>query len=215
MYTDTINILTDTLSVLDTLQVHFVENFILPDSSEAIISKIANSQNSTSNLALSVITTIISIFALIVSGLAFLNSRKHNIISVKPILIFRENVGSNSSSIKLFIQNKGVGPLTFNLFNIIYEDNIYYKMYDVFKIVKKKFGYSKDDFQEKFQLYTYPLANYSLKVGDEKNLLTYKLINKSPKESREFYSEIKKIKYHFEYTDLYGNTIEDDYQFIN
>lgn len=215
MEPDSIQIISDTITYYDTIQVHLIENVALSDSSKSFIGTLAKgSSNNISDYTIPGISILIAIGALILSGMAYYNSSKHNLISVMPILIFRETTSHRTGKITLYIANKGMGPLTFSRFEMRYEGITYYKMFDVFKVIRDKFDYKMDDFSKK-RSYVNPLKDHSLKAADTKNLINYQLKGKTELQSKTFYSEFKKIIFIYSYHDLYKKTESSNYQFTN
>ena len=216
MEPDSINILADTITHFDTIQVHLIENLAISESSKSFIeSIIKNETNKVTNYILPGISVLIALGALFLSFIAFKRSKTHNVISVKPLLIFRETTSHRIGKIRLYIANKGIGPLTFIDFYMVYEGNNYNKMWDIFEIVMKKFNYTNDDFVLNYRTFTNPLIDYSLKIDEEKILLKYHLKDKNQTISKEFFKEFKKIEFVYKYSDLYENIISDSTHFNN
>ena len=216
MEPDTVKTIIDTITCFDTIHVHLVDNFAISESSKEFVESIVkNETNNMVNYILPGISILVAFGALIISYFAFKRSKIHNVISVKPLLIFRENTSHRNGKIRLYIANKGIGPLTFNDFDMRYNGKTYHKMWNIFEIIMKKFNYTNDDFNLSYRVFTNPLTGYSLKVDEEKNLIKYHLKDKTQEQSKLFYEELKKIEFEYRFSDLYGNVESDSYQFNN
>jgi hypothetical protein len=198
---------------LDTLKVNVVDGIKL--SKESIEALSNNPTDIISVYAIPLLSIIVASIALYFSKKAYENSKKHNVISLKPLLIFRETTMQRKSKIRLYMANKGIGPLTFTEFEMQYENQTFNRMYDLFEVIIKKFGYTRKDFDKNFRTFTNPVVDYSLKIDEEKSLIKYHLKNKTLKEAREFYNEFLNVRFVFTYVDLYDNEKSDSYQFKN
>ncbi len=70
--------------------------------------------------------------------------------------------------------------------------------------MKKKVGIRDKEFDHDYRGFVYPLSDFALVAGEAKTILKYK-IKLGKAEAEKFYKEIKKIKYSYDFDDLYGN----------
>lgn len=157
----------------------------------------------------------IALTTLIASISYYRSIKSHNKLSVKPLLIFRASVNASQGRAKYYIANKGIGPLRFTHFEMIYNDETYNRMWPLFDKISKDFGFTKRHFVEKSRSYILQLKNYALTPNDEKNLVKYRLdVDKVNSEQvKKFYSEFKKIRFVFKYEDLYSQEETGEFNF--
>lgn len=155
-------------------------------------------------IIIAILGALTSIYAVIISRQSLKSSKDHNTISVEPLLVFRPSTSHKSGKLSVSIFNKGIGPLIFTNFEMIYEGKSYKHCSDVFKTICAKFGYTDDNFDNKYRLFSLQLIDYPLTINEKKTLIKYQLL-KSEKENRAFYKEIKEIEFKYSYKDLYDN----------
>jgi len=208
------NIKQDTITVYDTIKKQVVEEIIFSEDVNKLVEKALES-DSLSSYIIPGIGVVIALWALIVSYKALKINRTHNHLSVEPLLIFRPSTSHRKGKIRLILYNKGIGPLTFTKFNMIYENKKYDRISNVFKTIREKFKYTDDDFELDERLFSLPLKQFSLTSNEKKILIRYKLKKKDEKTSRLFYDEFKKIKFEYTFMNLYKMQTSDSFEFGN
>jgi hypothetical protein len=207
-----ITIIQDTITVYDTIKSQIVEEVLFSEEVNHLVEKSLES-DSISKYIIPGLGVIIAFWALIVSYRALRINQTHNHLSVEPLLIFRPSTSHRKGKISLIIYNKGIGPLTFKSFNIVYDGQNYTRISRVYKIIREKFNYTDDDFVLDERLFTLPLKGYSLTSNEKKILIRYKLKDKNEKTSRLFYEEFKKIKFEYTFENLYKTVTSDSFEF--
>lgn len=88
--------------------------------------------NNTTRLKQYFLDNIIPFFSIIIARLAFFVGwralyviRKHNILSLKPYLIFRADTNYRKGKVRLYISNKGLGPCIFDEYKIKNDGNTF------------------------------------------------------------------------------------------
>jgi len=159
-----------------------------------------------------VFTFLVAIFAVFLSWVSIRESKKANILSIKPLLLFRQQTSSKTGKVKFYIANKGLGPLTFEKFEFVYNGGIEKKVMPVFRRIRLQCNLEDSDFVENSRVYTYPLEGYSMHVQEEKTLLRFQLNNKSKEDFRAIKEELKKLDIHYSYIDLFNNKVEGTFK---
>lgn len=199
MTIDSIINIKDSIIVIDTVKTQFVENVVLPES----INNFSHG-NYLTEYVIPITTIIFAFLTVRISYKALKLNQKQNSLAVIPLLIFRPSTSHSRGKVSLRIFNKGIGPLTFLNFEMIYNGKTFKHCSDVFKELKQKFKYTDNDFDNDERLFSLKLDGYILETNERKTLMKYRLV-KSEKESRKFYNELKTIKFNYTYADLYNN----------
>lgn len=163
---------------------------------------------------------LIPILAVFIAGLAvyfnrktFNKSKKHDQLSVKPLLIIRRGWNKKKGKFECYMFNRGVGPLIFKEFVFEYRKQKFIKASDVFKAILKEINmegcYSR--FQETY--FTYSLKDLSLLPDNNKLLVRF--IIPDDINGKSIYDEVISITYKYKYEDLYENVTIGDKCFLD
>lgn len=153
---------------------------------------------------------VIALVALYVSFRVFVVNRRHNKLSLKPLLIFRADTSHSKGKARFYILNKGLGPCIIEEFIFSYNEKKDPRVWVAFDQVKKEFNYKMRDFNSKYNLKVYPLKGYSVTPDEDKTLLKYQL-NKSKEENKDFYKSVSQIKIEYRYRDYYDQIVTDEF----
>lgn len=219
----------DTIELKDTIRA-IVTNYVMASDTINILNLNTSSTTATNALdeiikyGVPILTLLIALAAFYVSWLAYKKSKdhnelslstaqNHNILSMKPYLIFRANTNTREGKIKLWIANKGLGPCIFTEFKMHYEGYTFYSMFKLFKTINKKpeFKFTDEDFNLDYRLFTAPLEKYALTPNQEKTLIKFQLKEKDKKLVDQYYDEYKKIDFEFSTKDFYENVVSGDF----
>lgn len=161
-------------------------------------------------LLISVCAIIVAIFAFITSVCQAYFTRRHNKLSVKPILSVEFNLAyKNDDDFGISLKNNGIGPAILKDLKVFVEG-------------KLASNFSRDNWEKVFELIQIPKnwepliscttikPDYSISAGDKKQLLK---INKKGLETNtleDMRNFLKKLKIQITYESIYGEQWKDE-----
>ncbi len=147
-------------------------------------------------------SVLIAIVAFFVSFRILQVTRRHNMLSLKPHIIFRLDSSSEKGSLRLYFCNKGLGPAIIENFTFVFGRIKTAKASRMLHYLLNKLNISSDN----LNIYSvYPLKTYSILPDEEKTILdfSFKLKSKKGETYICLFEKIKDVEIHYTYIDFY------------
>lgn len=157
------------------------------------------------NTLIAVTAILISIFSLIFSTIhnrkTFKITKRHNILSVKPLLKIAKSIKGNDGIIDYFLENQGLGPAIIKSLEYRYEDEHFNNIKEFFETIGKRMRTKTEmkvdlDYKEKIE-------HSVISANTEMQLL--QVVVKPPIYTDSLGDLMEKIEILIDYEDMYDN----------